>query len=191
MRISPRLLALVPVAVAINLVVGGVVRELALPVFLDTLGTMLVAVLLGVGAGVFTGTLSQLFSGLLSGYQYLPFVVIQWLIALLAAVAARRRGFAGPGRSVAWGAACGLVSGAASAVISYLLFRGGTGGGVAAINTLLVSLGVDLRTAVTIGSVTTDVLDKTVSFLTVGILLRRMPLRILGRFSAAARAIGR
>ncbi len=191
MRISPRLLALVPVAVAINLVVGGVVRELALPVFLDTLGTMLVAVLLGVGAGILTGTLSQLFSGLLSGYQYLPFVVIQWLIAVLAAVAARRRGFAGAGRSLAWGVACGVVCGSASSLVSYVLFRGGTGGGVAAINALLVSLGVGLKTAVTIGSVTTDVLDKTVSFLTVGLLLRRLPLRIIARFPAAARATGR
>ena len=38
LRISSRLFALVPAAVAINLVVGTIVRELSLPVYLDTWG---------------------------------------------------------------------------------------------------------------------------------------------------------
>ena len=100
MRISPRLFALVPAAVAINLVVGGVVKELSLPVFLDTVGTVLVAVLVGFPAGALVGTVSQLLLGLLTGYQYLPFVVIQWLLSLLAATATNRRGFASIWRSL-------------------------------------------------------------------------------------------
>ena len=72
---------------AINLVVGSVAKELSLPVFLDTVGTVLVAVLVGFPEGALVGTVSQLLLGLLTGYQYLPFVVIQWLLALLAAAA--------------------------------------------------------------------------------------------------------
>lgn len=188
---SPRLFALVPAAVAINLVVGRVAAELALPVYLDTLGTMLVAVLTGLPGGVLVGTVSQLFAGMLSGYQWLPFVVIQWLIALLAAVAANRGGFATPLRSAVWGIACGTLSGLISAVISYLLFKGVTAGGVTAIGTLLRGLGFPLATAVTAASLVTDILDKTVAFLVVGSLLRALPKRILGRFPIAARAVGR
>ncbi len=69
LRISPRLFALVPAAVAINLVVGTIVKELALPVFLDTIGTVLVAVLAGALAGGLVGTFSQLLIGMLTGYQ--------------------------------------------------------------------------------------------------------------------------
>jgi energy-coupling factor transport system substrate-specific component len=189
--VSPRLFALIPAAVAINLVIGRVVAELALPVYLDTLGTMLVAILAGLPGGMLVGTISQLLAGMLSGYQWLAFVVIQWLIALLAAAAARSGGFATPWRSGLWGAACGLACGTVSAGISYLLFKGVTAGGVTAIGALFRSLGASLPVAVTAASISTDLIDKTVAFLVVGALLRALPRRILGRFPLAARAVGK
>ena len=90
---SPRLFALIPAAVAINLVIGRIVNELSLPVYLDTLGTMLVAVLAGLPGGLLVGTISQLLSGMLSGYQWMAFTPLQWLVALLAVAAARSGGF--------------------------------------------------------------------------------------------------
>jgi energy-coupling factor transport system substrate-specific component len=189
LRISPRLFALVPAAVAINLVVGGIVKELALPVFLDTLGTVLVAVLVGFPAGAMVGTVSQLLLGLLTGYQYLPFVVIQWLLALLAAAATRQHGFASLWRTIAWGIACGVCCGALSAVISYWLFRGVTGGGVTWVTAGLRSIGWPLPVAVAAGSSGTDILDKTIVIIVVGALLRALPKRILGRFPLGARAV--
>jgi energy-coupling factor transport system substrate-specific component len=191
LRISPRLFALVPAAVAINLVVGGVVKELSLPVFLDTVGTVLVAVLVGFPGGALVGTVSQVLMGLLTGYQYLPFVVIQWLLALLVAAATIRRGFSSLGRTIAWGVACGLCCGAASAVINYFLFRGATGGGVAWVITGLRALGYPLPLAVAIGSGSADVLDKLMVVVVVGVLLRALPRRILGRFPLVARAVAR
>ena len=188
---SPRLLALVPAAVALNLVVGRLVSGLALPVYLDTLGTMLVAVVAGLSGGLLVGTVSQFLSGMLSGYVWLAFTPIQWLIALLAALAAARGGFATPSRSVGWGLACGFVCGAVSAVISYFLFRGVTASGVSAVGTLLRSLGLSLPVAVTAASIVTDLVDKTVAFVVIGVLLRALPRRILGRFPLAARAVGR
>lgn len=176
---------------AINLVVGTVVKELSLPVFLDTVGTVLVAVLAGWRAGALVGTVSQLLLGLLTGYQYLPFVVIQWLLALVASLATNRRGFASLWRTLAWGIAAGLLCGALSAVISYYLFGGITGGGVSWVVTGLRSLGASLPTAVAGGSIGTDVADKGVVVVLVGILLRALPKRVLGRFPRAAQAIGK
>jgi energy-coupling factor transport system substrate-specific component len=190
LRISPRLFALVPAAVAINLVVGTIVKELSLPVFLDTVGTVLVAVLVGWRAGVLVGTVSQLLLGLLTGYQYLPFVVIQWLLALLAALATNRRGFASLWRTIAWGAGCGACCGTLSSVISYYLFGGITGGGVSWVVTALRSFGASQPMAVFAGSASTDVLDKGIVIVVVGVVLRALPRRILGRFPMAARAVG-
>ncbi len=188
---SPRLFALIPAAVAINLVIGRIVNELSLPVYLDTLGTMLVAVLAGLPGGLLVGTISQLLSGMLSGYQWLAFTPLQWLVALLAVAAARSGGFRGSWRTACWGIGAGLVCGAVSSVISYLLFRGVTAGGVTAVSTLLRSLGAPLSVAVTAASLATDVLDKTAAFLVVGALLRALPRRILGRFPLGAKAVGR
>ncbi len=191
MNVSPRLFALVPAAVAINLVVGRVVAELGLPVYLDTLGTMLVAILTGLGGGLLVGTLSQILSGLLGGFTYFPFTPVQWLIALLATVAARRGGFRGVPSSVGWGMTCGLAAGLLSAPISYFLFGGITTPGMAAVVTLLQALGLANVTATATASILSDVVDKTAAFLVVGTLLRALPKRILGRFAMAATAVGK
>jgi len=53
-------LALIPVALVLNIVVGQLVAFLKLPVYLDSLGTMLVAILAGPFAGAITGVLSNL-----------------------------------------------------------------------------------------------------------------------------------
>jgi energy-coupling factor transport system substrate-specific component len=191
LRISPRLFALVPAAVAINLVIGTVVKELALPVFLDTIGTVLVAALAGAMAGALVGTVSQLLVGMLTGYQYLPFVAIQWLLALLVGFITKRHGFSSLGRTVAWGVGCGLCCGALSAVISYALFRGSTGGGVSWVVAAVRAVGVPLPMAVAIASSSTDVVDKGIVIVLVGMLLRALPKRLLGRFPLAARAVAK
>lgn len=190
LHVSPRLLALIPVAIALNLVIGQLASELALPVYLDTLGTTLVAVLVGLGGGLLVGTLSQVLSGMLRGYIWIAFTPIQWLIALLAALAANRGGFRTAWRSALWGAGCGLLCGFTSAAISYFLFGGVTATGVTAVGALLRSTGLSLAAAVTIASVLTDVVDKTLSFIALGYLLRSLPRRVLGRFPLAARAVG-
>jgi energy-coupling factor transport system substrate-specific component len=191
LRISPRLFALVPAAVAVNLVVGTIVKELALPVFLDTLGTVLVAALVGFPAGVLVGTISQLLLGLLTGYLYLPFVVVQWLLALIVAGATRQHGFASLWRTLAWGVIAGLCCGLLSALISYSFFQGSTGGGVSWVVAALRSVGLPLGLAVTIGSSGTDLLDKLIVIVVAGLLLRTLPKRILARFPLAARAVAR
>lgn len=191
MRIPPRLFALLPAAVAINLVVGSVVKELSLPVYLDTLGTVLVAVLAGAWPGVIVGTLSQLLLGLLTGYQYLPFVVIQWTLALLIAFAARHRALATVWTALLAAVAIGLVCGLVSALVSYTLFRGATGGGVSWITALLRSAGVPLGRAVVLSSGGTDVLDKSIVIVVATGLIRSFPRRLLARFPLAAHATAR
>lgn len=191
LRFSPRLLALVPVAVAINLAVGRLVAELSLPVYLDTIGTVLAAALAGPWAGILAGLVSQVLSALVSGYQWLAFAPIQVVIALLAAVAASQAGYRGGIRSAGWGALTGLVAGASSSVIAYWAFKGVTAGGVTAIGALFRSLGLPLAQAVAISSISTDVLDKAITFVLAGVALRRLPRRMTARYPWAERAVGR
>jgi energy-coupling factor transport system substrate-specific component len=53
-------LALIPVAIAINIAMGSIVAYLKLPIYLDSIGTVLVGVLCGPLAGALTGLLSDL-----------------------------------------------------------------------------------------------------------------------------------
>jgi hypothetical protein len=53
-------LTLIPVAIAINIAMGSIVAYLHLPIYLDSVGTVLVGVLCGPLAGALTGLLSNL-----------------------------------------------------------------------------------------------------------------------------------
>jgi energy-coupling factor transport system substrate-specific component len=188
---SPRLLALIPSAVAINLAIGFVVNQLGLPLYLDSVGTVLASALAGPLAGVITGLVSQLVRSLYEGFIWLPFGLVQVLIALLAALAAARHGFRSLGRSLAWGVLVGAAAGLLSAVISYFIFRGVTATGVTTVTLLLTRMGLTTAQAVTASSLGTDLLDKTIVLMLVGAILRALPLRVLGRYPWARRALAR
>jgi len=189
--VNARLLALLPAAIAINLVIGGLVNALGLPLYLDSIGTILATVLAGPAVGMLAGAIGQLLFGLINGYQWIPFGLIQLVIAALAGLAAARGGFRSVPAALAWGLLTGLVAGALSSVISYVLFKGVTATGTTAVVTLLRQLGWSLPVAVTASSLLLDLVDKAAAFLLVGALVRALPLRMLGRFPRAARAVGR
>jgi hypothetical protein len=58
--LSTATLALIPVAIAINIAVGSLVYFLRLPIYLDSIGTVLVGALAGPWAGALTGLLANL-----------------------------------------------------------------------------------------------------------------------------------
>ncbi len=80
-------LALIPVAIAINIAIGQIVVLLKLPIYLDSIGTVLVGMLAGPLAGLLTGALSNLIWGL-SGLNptYTPFFYVAAVIGLLAGI---------------------------------------------------------------------------------------------------------
>ena len=68
-QFSTRVIALIPVAIAINIVLGFTVQKvLNLPIYLDSIGTILVGVLAGPIAGAVTGAASDLI------WQYAPVI---------------------------------------------------------------------------------------------------------------------
>ena len=60
-QFTTRVIALIPVAIAINIVIGYIAQNvLKLPIYLDSIGTILVGVLAGPLAGALTGALSNI-----------------------------------------------------------------------------------------------------------------------------------
>src|SRR5690242_16658526 len=76
---------MIPVAIAINIAIGTFIYNVKVPLYLDSIGTILVGVLAGPWAGALTGLLSNLIWGL-SGInpQYTPFASAAAVIGLLA-----------------------------------------------------------------------------------------------------------
>ena len=62
---TTRTLVLIPIAIAINIAIGQIVYLLKLPIYLDSIGTVLVGAIAGPWAGALTGALSNLLWGVL------------------------------------------------------------------------------------------------------------------------------
>jgi energy-coupling factor transport system substrate-specific component len=181
-------LVLVRLGVALNLVIGQIVAALLLPVFLDAVGTILVAALIGPWAAIAAGLTSQVLAAVLSGnFAWLPFGLVQVVIALYAAGAARVGVFRRWWTALGAGTLLGLLAGATAAPIAYFLFGGVTAGGVTVVTATLRALGVPLPVAVGISSVGTDLVDKTIAFTLVFIILRSLPRTLAARFPGLAR----
>lgn len=68
--------ALVPVAAALNIVGGTINSALQLPIFLDMIGTAVVAIVLGPWWGALVGAITNIVSSFISGPIGLPFAVV-------------------------------------------------------------------------------------------------------------------
>jgi hypothetical protein len=86
--LNTRVVALMPVAIAINIALGFTVQSvLKLPIYLDSIGTILVGVLAGPVAGLLTGVLSNLiwqYAPGIGGGTIGPFAITAGVIGLLA-----------------------------------------------------------------------------------------------------------
>jgi len=83
-------LALIPLAIAINIAGGQLVKTLRLPIYLDSIGTVLTGALLGPWIGLITGILSNGIWTLIGLDQFaLSFAAVAGVIGLLAGFAGR------------------------------------------------------------------------------------------------------
>ena len=87
-QFSTRVLVLIPIAIAINIVLGFTVQTvLKLPIYLDSIGTILVGVLAGPIAGAATGAASNLiwqYAPGIGGGTIGPFAIVAAVIGFLA-----------------------------------------------------------------------------------------------------------
>ena len=71
------------IAIAVNIVLGIVTSALGIPLYLDTLGTVLVAVLVGPFPGAIVGALTNIITGLMYSVTDIPFCLVSVAVALI------------------------------------------------------------------------------------------------------------
>ncbi len=189
MRLDTRTWALIPLAVAINVAAGSVAAWFRVPLYLDSLGTILVASLAGPAAGALTGAISNTVFAALTNPIWLAFLPVAAVIGGLAGGLARRGFMGSPALAALAGLLVGVVAATLSAPLSAWLFGGTTGGGTDLVVVLFRSLGLDRLEASLAQSLATDPLDKMVSFLVVQPILAALPRQLRGGFPQG-RALG-
>lgn len=125
---STAVLALMPVAIAINIAVGAIVAALKLPIYLDSIGTVLVGVLAGPWAGALTGLLSNLIWALLpipggAGPIIAFFAPVAAVIGLMAGFWASRGVFQLRTDDGRVGAFLAMAAGVAAAGLAFLALQ--------------------------------------------------------------------
>ena len=117
--------ALIPMAIAINIAMGSIVAYLRLPIYLDSIGTVLVGVLCGPLAGALTGLLSDLIWSILplpggGGPTIAFFAPVGGVIGLMAGFWASRGVFRLRSGDQRVGSFLALAAGVAAAAVALL-----------------------------------------------------------------------
>src|SRR4249919_2770166 len=121
-------LTLMPVAIAINIAVGSIAVALRLPIYLDSIGTVLVGALAGPWAGALTGILSNLIWSILpvpggAGPTAAFFAPVAGVIGLMAGFWASRGVFQLRPDDVRVGGFLALAAGIVGAFVAFLVVQ--------------------------------------------------------------------
>jgi energy-coupling factor transport system substrate-specific component len=173
---------LIPVAIAINVVIGEIVVQLKLPVYLDSIGTVLVAVLCGPWAGALTGTLSNTIWGLLIDPNALPWWPVALFIGFVAGWCARGGLFKSWWKVAITGFLVALTAALVSTPISVYIYGGITASGSSFLTAYLLQTGQSLLPAVLITNNIVEPFDKISTSLLAFAIIQGLSMRFLARF---------
>ena len=177
---------MIPVAIAINIAVGQITYTLKVPLYLDAIGTILVGVLAGPWAGALTGLLTNFVWGLTGlNVTYAPFAAVAAVIGMMAGLLAEAGWFRVWWKAILGGLITGLIAAVISAPIAAYVWGGVTGAGTDVIVAIFRAMGFGILPSSFAQGVSSDPLDKMISFFVVFLIVKALPLRFLARFPRA------
>ena len=190
MLTTPRLVA-IALCAALNFAIGNIVYLIKLPIYLDSIGTILCALLIfpdrlaAIACAFIAGFIAAILTGLMLN-PFLPWftltvlsiAIVSALLTGLATDAFRARPLP-VARFAGAVIVCGLVTGIVSAVVSapvvVYLFGGVTGSGSAFVVAFFLKTGQQLLESAVLAGLTTDPIDKTLQVLLAALLYRATP----------------
>ncbi len=179
---------LIPIAIAINIAIGQIVLLLKLPVFLDSIGTVLVAVLCGPWAGALTGALSNVIWGIAIDPGAFPWWPVAAMIGYMAGRMAQWGFFKTWWKVVVTGFVVALTAAIVSTPIAVYLFGGITASGPSFITAYLLQTGQGIWSAVVSTSFLTEPVDKITTAMLAFAIIQGLPKRTIGGYPKAEQA---
>ncbi|AET65932.1 Protein of unknown function (DUF1393) [Desulfosporosinus orientis DSM 765] len=173
-------LTMVATGIVINIIGGLVATTLKLPIFLDSIGTMLAAVTLGPWLGALTGLLSNVFQGLATDPISIPFALVNAVIGLVVGFLAKKRGFTDYITPLLAGIILAFVAPIIGTPIAVYLFGGVTGGGVDILYSILLKSGNEIFASAFLARIPANLADKLLSAYLIMAIIRRLPQNMKG-----------
>ena len=172
---NSKVIALMSVGIAINVLLGTIVGLIKLPIYLDAIGTIFITLLIGIRAGVIVGVLSFVLSGIMINPVLLWFCGTQVVIAVTAGLLNNKGMFDTKVRTIVSGVTIGALAAVASAPVIAYLFGGITGSGPSLVVAYLLSAGETLMNSVVLSGLTSEPVDKTLQCLLAVWLFKQIP----------------
>jgi energy-coupling factor transport system substrate-specific component len=173
---------LIPVAIAINIAIGQIVVLLKLPVYLDSIGTVLVGAICGPWAGAVTGALSNTIWGFAIDPNALPWWPVAFFIGYMAGRMAIWGFFKSWWKVVVTGFVVAITAAIISTPIAVYLYGGITASGSSFITAYLLQTGQGVFQAVFSTSFLVEPVDKITTSMLAFAIVQGLSKRFLARF---------
>lgn len=168
---------LIPIGVGINIVGSLINTALKLPLFLDSIGTILGGVLVGPWVGAVIGLLTNVILAIVSNPVALPYAIVNVIIGLLTGFFAKRGFYVSVPKLIIASFVVAVLSSLSAAPITAGLFGGVTGSGKDAITAYMLATGQNMFKAALTGDAIAGIADKIISSLLVFFIAKGLPRR--------------
>ncbi|GIN61816.1 membrane protein [Robertmurraya siralis] len=173
---KPLILTYGAMCITLNVVLGTVVSGLKIPLlFLDTIGTVLMAVLYGPWWGALVGLLTNLVLGVTSSPSAIFFGIVNIAVALVVGFMARKFNFMKWYVALITGIILAIIAPLIGTPISVAVFGGLNGSGMDVIVLWLRASGESVFASTFISRVTGNFLDKIATCLLVMFIVSKLP----------------
>lgn len=169
------------IGIIVNVVLAYLMFRLGYPLYLDTIGTVVVAAVGGLFPGIVTAVVTNAICALFN-FNAIYYSFMNAMIALFAAWYLRRRSLRKTGTIITLIAVLAVFSGVISAVINWFLL--GASERATSLDTVLMlisSLGIPVFSAYLIYIILINIIDKGITVLVTWIVVRLMPQRVKER----------
>lgn len=169
------------VCIAVNIVLGIITSALGIPLYLDTLGTVLTAVLIGPLSGVIVGSLSNIIMGLMYSVSDIPFFLVNAAIGLIVGLAAKKWRFGFP-VALILGLVLSVVCPLIGTPIGILVYGGLNGTWSDVLVIALQKSGQSIFAASFIRNIGSNLIDKVGTCIIGWAILKALPIRFKESF---------
>ena len=172
---------LIALGAALNVSVGYLAGLLKLPLYLDSIGTILISALCGWAYGAIAGLAALVILALTAVPTVIAYAGTAIAIALVSSVLVRFGFLRSLRATIAGGLVLGLTAAVVSAPVTTFLYGGVSLAGADAVTTFFRAMGISLWKSALLGSLVTDTIDKLITaFICFG-LARSLPRRMRER----------
>ena len=176
MKRQTKISIVIALGITLNVVGAFIAMTFSIPFYMDSIGTILVAGLLGPKYAMFAGVLGSITSGFTFDIYSFYYAPVQLLTGFFAGIMYDTKWL--KGKFMPLGSILvGIPTSIASAFITALLFGGITSGSSSAIVVILHNLGLNLVVSIFLVQVFTDYLDKLFAVYLTRLIIERGKLK--------------